>query len=156
MISFILKNISMAFKKWQKPPKKWQKMSEIEVKNEENVGTTVVENEINNEIENELKNVQAETKNEPKWKAKNEQVNKPDDVVWTVWWTSVHMQPRWIRFQKFDAPVPMFMIQDEELRSYLVTKGFWTNVYQKDKEWLESHWADMEMIERLKRYVTWC
>jgi hypothetical protein len=66
------------------------------------------------------------------------------------------MQPRWIRFQKFDAPVPMFMIQDEELRSYLVTKGFWTNVYQKDKEWLESHWADMEMIERLKRYVTWC
>ena len=152
MISFILKYISMAFKKWQKPPKKWQKMSEIEVKNEENVGTTVVENEINNEIENELKNVQAETKNEQtenKKKVKN-------DVVWTVWWTSVHMQARWIRFQKFDAPVPMFMIQDEELRSYLVTKGFWTNVYQKDKEWLESHWADMEMIERLKRYVTWC
>jgi hypothetical protein len=150
----------MVFKKWHKPVKKGEKVvekvEEIEVKNEENVGTTVVENEINNEIENELKNVQAETKNEPKWKAKNEQVNKPDDVVWTVWWTSVHMQPRWIRFQKFDAPVPMFMIQDEELRSYLVTKGFWTNVYQKDKEWLESHWADMEMIERLKRYVTWC
>lgn len=131
----------MAFKKWQKPPKKWQKMSEIEVKNEENVGTTVVENEINNEIEAELENVQAESKN---------------DVVWTVWWTQVHMQARWIRFQKFDAPVPMFMIQDEELKSYLVTKGFWTNVYQKDKEWLESHWADMEMIERLKKYVTWC
>lgn len=150
----------MVFKKWHKPVKKGEKVvekiEENEVKNEENVGTTVVENEINNEIENELKNVQAETKNEPKWKAKNEQVNKPDDVVWTVWWTSVHMQPRWIRFQKFDAPVPMFMIQDEELRSYLVTKGFWTNVYQKDKEWLESHWADMEMIERLKRYVTWC
>lgn len=142
----------MAFKKWQKPPKKWQKMSEIEVKNEENVGTTVVENEINNEIENELKNVQAEAENEQtgnKKKAKN-------DVVWTVWWTEVHMQARWIRFQKFDAPVPMFMIKDEELRSYLVTKGFWTNVYQKDKEWLESHWADMKMIERLKRYVTWC
>ena len=142
----------MVFKKWHKPVKKGEKVvekiEENEVKNEENVGTTVVENEINNEIEAELENVQAETKNEPKWKAKN-------DVVWTVWWTSVHMQPRWIRFQKFDAPVPMFMIQDEELRSYLVTKGFWTNVYQKDKEWLESHWADMEMIERLKRYVTW-
>lgn len=146
----------MVFKKWHKPVKKGEKVNEIEVKNEENVGTTVVENEINNEIEAELENVQAETKNGPKWKAKNEQVNKPDDVVWTVWWTNVHMQPRWIRFQKFDAPVPMFMIQDEELRSYLVTKGFWTNVYQKDKEWLESHWADMEMIERLKRYVTWC
>ena len=143
----------MVFKKWHKPVKKGEKVvekiEENEVKNEENVGTTVVENEINNEIEAELENVQAETKNEPKWKAKN-------DVVWTVWWTSVHMQPRWIRFQKFDAPVPMFMIQDEELRSYLVTKGFWTNVYQKDKEWLESHWADMEMIERLKRYVTGC
>jgi hypothetical protein len=146
----------MVFKKWHKPVKKGEKVvekvEEIEVKNEENVGTTVVENEINNEIENELTNIQHEAENEQtgnKKKVKN-------DVVWTVWWTSVHMQPRWIRFQKFDAPVPMFMIQDEELRSYLVTKGFWTNVYQKDKEWLESHWADMEMIERLKRYVTWC
>lgn len=142
----------MTFKKWQKPPKKWEKMVEEVVKNEENVGTTVVENEINNEIENELTNIQHEAENEQtgnKKKVKN-------DVVWTVWWTSVHMQPRWIRFQKFDAPVPMFMIKDEELRSYLVTKGFWTNVYQKDKEWLESHWADMEMIERLKRYVTGC
>lgn len=141
----------MAFKKWQKPPKKWQKMSEIEVKNEENAGTTVVENEINNEIESELTNIQQETENEQtanKKKAKS-------DVVWTIWWTNVHMQARWIRFQKFDAPVPMFMIKDDELRNYLVTKGFWTNVYQKDKEWLESHWADMEMIERLKRYVTW-
>lgn len=139
----------MVFKKWHKPVKKGEKVSSELLEKAENVVNTVVENEINNEIENELKNVQAETKKEPKWKAKN-------DVVWTVWWTSVHMQPRWIRFQKFDAPVPMFMIQDEELRSYLVTKGFWTNVYQKDKEWLESHWADMEMIERLKRYVTWC
>ena len=145
----------MTFKKWQKPPKKGEKMVENTTENMENVGSTVVENEINNEIENELTNIQHEAENEQIWNAKNEQVNKPDDVVWTVWWTSVHMQPRWIRFQKFDAPVPMFMIKDEELRSYLVTKGFWTNVYQKDKEWLESHWADMEMIERLKRYVTW-
>lgn len=149
----------MTFKKWQKPPKKGEKMVENTTENMENVGSTVVENEINNEIENELTNIQHEAENEQIWNkktVKNEQVNKPDDVVWTVWWTSVHMQPRWIRFQKFDAPVPMFMIQDEELRSYLVTKGFWTNVYQKDKEWLESHWADMEMIERLKRYVTGC
>lgn len=146
----------MTFKKWQKPPKKGEKMVENTTENMENVGSTVVENEINNEIENELTNIQHEAENEQIWKAKNEQVNKSNDVVWTVWWTSVHMQARWIRFQKFDAPVPMFMIQDEELRSYLVTKGFWTNVYQKDKEWLESHWADMEMIERLKRYVTGC
>ena len=152
----------MVFKKWHKPVKKGEKVvekiEENEVKNEENVGTTVVENEINNEIENELTNIQHEAENEqirePMEQIGNKKTVK-NDVVWTVWWTSVHMQPRWIRFQKFDAPVPMFMIQDEELRSYLVTKGFWTNVYQKDKEWLESHWADMEMIERLKRYVTW-
>lgn len=142
----------MTFKKWQKPPKKWQKLSELEVKQEENVGTTVVENEINNEIENELTNIQQETENEQNWNKKNVK----SDVVWTVGWTNVHMQARWIRFQKFNAPVPMFMIKDEELRNYLVTKGFWTNVYQEDKEWLESHGADMEMIERLKRYVTGC
>jgi len=148
MISFILKYISMTFKKWQKPPKKWQKMKEQVVENIENTVETVVENEINNEIEAELENVKAESK--------NEQTEKANDVVWTVWGTDVHMQARGIRFQKFDAPVPMFMIRDDELRSYLVTKGFWTNVYQKSKEWLESHWADMKMIERLKKYVTWC
>jgi hypothetical protein len=52
-------------------------MSEIEVKNEENVGTTVVENEINNEIENELTNIQHEAENEQtgnKKKVKNDVV----------------------------------------------------------------------------------
>ena len=39
----------MVFKKWHKPVKKGEKVNEIEVKNEENVGTTVVENEIKDE-----------------------------------------------------------------------------------------------------------
>ena len=39
-------------------------MVENTTENMENVGSTVVENEINNEIENELKNVQAEAENE--------------------------------------------------------------------------------------------
>jgi hypothetical protein len=42
----------------------------------------------------------------------------------------------------------------EELRKYLMTKWFWTDVYKKDKEWLEKHWADIKMIEKLKKWIS--
>ena len=117
--------------------KKKEKVEEIKapVIEEEKAVDTVVEEEIKVEEIVEPKKVK-------------------DDVVWNVGWTNVHIQPRWIRFQKFDAPVPMCMIKDLELRRYLNNNGFGTNVYQKDKEWLEKHHADMKMIERLKKYVT--
>lgn len=123
----------MVFKKWHKPVKKAE--VKPEVIEEETPVTTEVENVIIDDKEPEVS-------------------KSSKDVVGDVGWTSLHMQPRGIRFQKFDAPVPLCMIKDVELKRYLVNNWFGTNVYQKDKEWLEKHHADMKMIERLKKYVT--
>ena len=134
----------MVFKKWHKPVKKWEKVveeiKETTVVEEENTGTTLVEEEINTNVEAELTNTQAE---------------KNNDVIWNVGWAEVHVaEIPTIKFETFAAPVPIFMIKDEELRQYLINTGFWTDVWRMDKEWLEKHWADMKMIERLKKYLS--
>lgn len=139
----------MVFKKWHKPVKKWQKMSDVETKNdvklEENVGTTVVENEISNEIEQEVENVSVETKKV----IKSHKINE----MWNVWWSVVVKPKGRIAFEAQVAPVPLFKIP-AEIRQYLINNGFSTDVYKKDKEWLEKHGADMEMIAKLKEFLT--
>lgn len=128
----------MTFKKWQKPPKKWQKMTEVEVKEnvleEETPVTTDVENEITNEVVAEVNR---------QW----------DEIIWTIWKTVV-AKPKWrICFEAQVAPVPMFKLP-EDIRKYLVNHWFSSDVYKKDKEWLEKHGADMNIIKKLKEYLT--
>jgi hypothetical protein len=41
-----------------------------------------------------------------------------------------------------------------DIRSYLVSHGLTTEVYKKDKEWLEKHNVDMKMVEKLKKFLT--
>ena len=41
-----------------------------------------------------------------------------------------------------------------EIRDYLVKRGFTSNLYKKDKEWLEKHHVDMEIVEKLKKFLT--
>jgi hypothetical protein len=41
-----------------------------------------------------------------------------------------------------------------DIRQYLINNGFTSDVYKKDKEWLEKHHADMKMIEKLKNFLT--
>ena len=75
------------------------------------------------------------------------------EIVWNGTKTVVQ-QPKWrIRFEAAVAPVPMFKLP-ADIRQYLINKWFGTNVWRKDKEWLERHWADMEMIEKLKKFLT--
>lgn len=57
-----------------------------------------------------------------------------------------------IRFEAQVWPYPMFMVP-AEIRNYLIKKGLTTNVRQKDKEWLEKHNVDMEMVEKLKQFL---
>lgn len=57
-----------------------------------------------------------------------------------------------IRFEAQVWPYPMFMVPTE-IRNYLIKKGLTTNVYLKDKEWLEKHNVDMEMVEKLKQFL---
>lgn len=57
-----------------------------------------------------------------------------------------------IRFEAQVWPYPMFMVP-QEIRNYLTKKGLTTDVWKKDKEWLEKHNVDMEMVEKLKQFL---
>ena len=57
-----------------------------------------------------------------------------------------------IRFEAQVWPYPMFMVP-EDIRNYLIKKGLTTNVYLKSKEWLEKHNVDLEMVEKLKKFL---
>jgi hypothetical protein len=58
-----------------------------------------------------------------------------------------------IKFEAQVAPMPMFKLP-ADIRQYLINNGFTSDVYKKDKEWLEKHHADMKMIEKLKNFLT--
>ena len=135
----------MVFKKWQKPPKKWQKLSDLEAKKVENVVTTVVENKISDVEPTEHTITPLEEENVSQKSVEN--------LLWTVWETVV-AKPKWrIVFEAQVAPVPMFKMP-KEIREYLTNNGFTTDLWQKDKEWLEKHNVDMEIVEKLKKFLT--
>lgn len=129
----------MVFKKWQKPFKKVEVEKKEEVIEETPV-TSVVENEISNEEVVEVKNIPAKAKKDAK-------------VIWEVGWSTI-VKPVWrIKFEAQVAPYPMFKLP-ADIRQYLISNWFTTEVYKKDKEWLDKHWANLEMIEKLKRFLT--
>lgn len=78
---------------------------------------------------------------------------KKSKVIWDIGWTKVE-KPMWrIKFEAQVAPYPLFMLP-EDIRKYLVRNGFTSSIYLKDKEWLEKHNVDMEIVEKLKQFLT--
>ena len=78
---------------------------------------------------------------------------KKSKVIWDIGWTKVE-KPVWrIKFEAQVAPYPLFMLP-EDIRKYLIRNGFTSNIYLKDKEWLEKHNVDMEIVEKLKQFLT--
>ena len=78
---------------------------------------------------------------------------KKSKVIWDIGWTKVE-KPVWrIKFEAQVAPYPLFMLP-EDIRKYLVRNGFTSSLYLKDKEWLEKHNVDMEIVEKLKQFLT--
>lgn len=123
----------MTFVKWQKPPKKGEKLTK-QVK--KTPVTTVAKKEENKVVAPKAK------KTEARW-----------EIVWNGTKTTV-TKPKWIiSFEAQQASVPMFKIP-ADIRQYLINKWFGTNVWRRDKERLERHWADMEMIEKLKKFLS--
>lgn len=110
----------------------------------EEVKEPIIEEEIavSTVVENEISEIR-----EP------EPTKSSDEVIWTIWNTVVAKPKGRIKFEAQVAPVPMFKLP-ADIRQYLVNNGFSSDVYKKDKEWLEKHWADMKMIEKLKDFLT--
>ena len=78
---------------------------------------------------------------------------KESKVIWDIGWTKVE-KPMWrIKFEAQVAPYPLFMLP-EDIRKYLVNHWLTSEVYKKDKEWLEKHHVDMEIVEKLKQFLT--
>ena len=145
----------MPAKKWTSKKKAVKNVEKIEEKTpeiEENTIDTVVENEIS-DVENEsgtiLQTVEKILFKKSDLKGKKEK----SKVIWTIGWTEVK-QPEWrIRFEAQVQPFPLFMLPDD-IRKWLVSNGLTSDVYTKDKEWLEKHNVDMEMVEKLKKFLT--
>ena len=110
-------------------------------KDQEKSVTTTPQNTKKNVQTDELKNVQGD-------------VEKMAQKVLGDVGGSVITKPQGrIKFEAQVAPVPMFLLP-ADIRSYLQSHGFSSDLYKKDKEWLEKHNVDMEMVDKLKKFLT--
>ena len=148
----------MAAKKWwwtwktKKSIKKETKMVEKAPEIEENAVSTVVENEISDDEIPSWTTFQSEEEIFIKKSTKGTKYKK-SKVIWDIGWTKVE-KPVWrIKFEAQVAPYPLFMLP-EDIRKYLIKKWFNSEIYKKDKEWLEKHNVDMEIVEKLKQFLT--
>lgn len=132
----------------KKKVKEVEKTPEIE----ETTVSTVVENEISDaeDLGGTIINAEQEIG------LKKSDLNvkkKKSQVIWDIGWTKVE-KPVWrIKFEAQVAPYPLFMLP-EEIKRYLISHWLTSEVYKKDKEWLEKHNVDLEIVEKLKKFLT--
>ncbi len=108
----------------------------IEEITEEKPVTTVVEKEIT-EV-----NTIGFTKSQLQW-----------EIVWN-WTRTTVQQPRWrIKFEAQLAAVPLFRLP-EDIRRYLISNWLPTTVWKWDKEKLEKRNVNMDMVEKLKKFLS--
>lgn len=67
--------------------------------------------------------------------------------------TPVYQKSSFIKTKAYNTPVCLYELP-EDIRTYLTNMWWWTNVYEKWEEWLIRHWADMNMIEKLKKFIS--
>ena len=124
-----------------------KKEPEVEVKEvtlEEAIEEITEEKPVETVIEEEINDVNTIgfTKSQIKW-----------EIVWN-WGATVVKQPRGrIKFEAQLAAVPMFKLP-EDIRRYLTSHGLPTTVWKWDKEKLEKRKIDVEVIEKLKKFLS--
>ena len=64
----------------------------------------------------------------------------------------VHQKLKTVRIKAMRGPISHRMLP-EDIQQWLKNKWYGTNIYQKDKEWLIAHKVDMEMVEKLKKFI---
>lgn len=82
-----------------------------------------------------------------------ENMEKLEDEIGKANWNPVFQKTAFIKTVALKTPIPMYKLP-EKFKTYLQNMWFGTNVYEKDKEWLEKHGADMEIINELKQYLS--
>lgn len=65
----------------------------------------------------------------------------------------VFQKSSFIKTKAYNTPVCLYELP-EDIRTYLTNMWWWTNVYEKGEEWLVRHGADMEIIEKLKKFIS--
>lgn len=65
----------------------------------------------------------------------------------------VFQKSSFIKTKAYSTPICLYELPDD-IRTYLTNKWWGTNVYEKWEEWLIRHWADMDMIEKLKVFIS--
>lgn len=65
----------------------------------------------------------------------------------------VFQKSSFIKTKAYNTPICLYELP-EDIRTYLTNMWWWTNVYEKGEEWLVKHWADMKMIEKLKKFIS--
>jgi len=98
-------------------------------------------------------NTQNSVKNVEENKAQEVVEKKAQKILGDVGGSVITKPQGRIRFEAQVAPVPMFMLP-ADIRLYLQSHGLSSDVYKRDKEWLEKHNVDMSMVDKLKKFLT--
>lgn len=73
-------------------------------------------------------------------------------VIWHVR-NKVYQKSSFIKTKTLKTHPTLNQLPDD-IRRYLTNKWWWSNVYLKWEEWLLKHKADMNMIEKLKKFLS--
>ena len=108
--------------------------------------STVAENEISNE---EIESWTIIQKEQPITVKRTKKARVIGDVGGSI----ISKPQGRIKFEAQVAAFPMYRVP-EDIRQYLINKWLTTDVYKKSKEWLEKHHVDLEIVEKLKKFLT--
>ena len=135
-------------------------MAKIKAKKPIKFKKTVVEPEIKDEsaLDKALDNALDEAKKELEVEVADEldkeiqAVEEKMEVLGKVK-SPVFQKSSFIKTKAHNSPVCLYELP-EDIRTYLTNMWWWSNVYEKWEERLVKHWADMDMIEKLKKFIS--
>lgn len=94
-----------------------------------------------------------EVKEETKEEVKEEKKETKRAIGSIKGWRKVYQGIGTIKTQYLRWPISKDLLP-ADIQRWLTNKWYGTNVYLKDKEWLERHNVDMTMIEKLKKFIS--
>ncbi len=135
-------------------------MAKIKAKKTIKFKKTVVEPEITDEsaLDKALDNALDEAKKELGVEATDDldkeiqAVEEKMEIIGRVK-TPVYQKSSFIKTKAHNTPVCLYELP-EDIRTYLTNMWWWSNVYEKWEERLVKHGADMDMIEKLKKFIS--